>query len=72
MADGDQILLRWDTGILRTSRVDARTVDATEVGKATLFAIPRPRTGSVGVSYLIGRSNGEWISSEWLHIALRE
>ncbi|WP_055696726.1 MULTISPECIES: hypothetical protein [Streptomyces] len=71
MSGGDQVQLRWDTGVLRTSRIETHVVDTTEVGQTTLFTIPHPRPGSARVSYLISRVTGEWRASERLDITLR-
>ncbi|QEU96820.1 hypothetical protein [Streptomyces kanamyceticus] len=71
MSGGDQVYLRWDTGVLRTSRVETHVVDATEVGHSTLFTIPTPRPGAARVSYVISRATGEWRASDRLDITVR-
>lgn len=71
MAGGDEVQLRWDTGVLRTSRIGKYVVDAAKVGKSTFFVVPRPTTGPVRVSYLVGRSSGEWAASKRLDITVR-
>ncbi|MGA4843930.1 hypothetical protein [Streptomyces sp. G45] len=71
MSDGDLVRLRWDTGVLRTSHVDTRVVDADDVGRSTVFTLPRPTSGTARVSYLVGHRSGEWRASEWRDVTVR-
>ncbi|MEU7579888.1 hypothetical protein AB0B50_20060 [Streptomyces sp. NPDC041068] len=71
MSDGDSVHLRWDTGVLRTSRIDTHVVDATEVGLSTVFTIPQPMPGSARVSYVVSRPSGECRASERLEVTVR-
>ncbi|MEU3354636.1 hypothetical protein [Streptomyces sp. NPDC037389] len=64
MSAGDEVRLRWDTGILRTSLIDTRLVAASAVGASTVFHLPWPAPGMVRVSYAVGRADGRWSVSE--------
>ncbi|MFD7169785.1 hypothetical protein [Streptomyces violascens] len=64
MDGGDRVQLRWDTGVLRTARIDMYVIDVAGVGKRSLFVVPHPRPGTARVSYLVGRATGEWQASE--------
>ncbi|QCX81843.1 hypothetical protein C9F11_41315 [Streptomyces sp. YIM 121038] len=71
MAAGDQVQLRWDTGVLRTSRIDTQIIDAGEVGEAKVFTV-RPAPGTARVSYLVGHPAGDWHASQRLTVTVRE
>ncbi|MEV8476389.1 hypothetical protein [Streptomyces sp. NPDC051173] len=60
MSAGDEVHLRWDTGVLRTSLVDTRLVTAPAVGASALFHMPWPTPGRVRVSYVVGHTDGRW------------
>lgn len=70
MAAGDEVRLRWDTGILRTSIVDTRLVTASTVGASTLFHVPWPAPGMVRVTYAVGHADGRWNISEHLTVTI--
>ncbi|MCC3774681.1 hypothetical protein [Streptomyces sp. UNOB3_S3] len=72
MSAGDEVRLRWDTGILRTSLIDSRLVVATAVGVSTLFHLPWPAPGMVRVSYVVGRADGRWSVSEHMTVTVTE
>ncbi|MEU1823180.1 hypothetical protein ABZ502_12240 [Streptomyces abikoensis] len=72
MSAGDEVCLRWDTGVLRTSLVDTRLVAASAVGASTLFHLPWPAPGTVRVSYVVGRADGRWSVSERMTVTVTE
>ncbi|MGW5861372.1 hypothetical protein ACWFRJ_04240 [Streptomyces sp. NPDC055239] len=71
MGGGDLVHLRWDTGVLRTSRIDTHLVDTAEVGQIMVFTVSRPVPGATRVSYVISRPSGEWRASERLDVTVR-
>ncbi|GAA2911262.1 hypothetical protein GCM10020221_03780 [Streptomyces thioluteus] len=71
MTRGDEVQLRWDTGVLRTSHIDRRVVGADEVGRSTLFTIDRSTPGTIRVSYLVGHPGAGWRSSPALTLTIR-
>ncbi|MEU2872186.1 hypothetical protein ABZ769_23740 [Streptomyces olivoreticuli] len=71
MSEGDEVQLRWDTGIMRTSRIESRVIGAAAVGTSTLFAIPQSPPCAARVSYLIGHASGEWSVSRPLAVMVR-
>ncbi|MGW1195410.1 hypothetical protein ACWD4B_06060 [Streptomyces sp. NPDC002536] len=70
MSAGDEVRLRWDTGSLRTSRVDTRLVATSAVGASTLFHLPWPAPGRVRVSYVVGHTDGRWSVSEHMTVTI--
>ncbi|KNB53702.1 hypothetical protein AC230_03550 [Streptomyces caatingaensis] len=71
MTQGDEVQLRWDTGVLRTSLIDRRAVRADEVGGGTVFTVGEPAPGTVRVSYLVRDPDGGWRSSPALTLTIR-
>ncbi|MGH4032022.1 hypothetical protein ACQB60_24160 [Actinomycetota bacterium Odt1-20B] len=71
MSGGDQVQLRWDTGVLRTSRIDGHVVGAEDVGHSIVFTVSGPKPGTARVSYLVHRATGEWRASERLEVTVR-
>ncbi|MGA4843636.1 hypothetical protein [Streptomyces sp. G45] len=71
MAPGDEIQLRWDTGVLRTSRVDRQTIGAEEAGRAKLFSVEQPTPCTAQVSYLVGRTSEGWRASQRVTVSVR-
>ncbi|MHA7958643.1 hypothetical protein ACX9I7_12910 [Streptomyces sp. L500] len=47
MSAGDEVRLRWDTGVLRTSLVDTRLVTPSVVGASTVFHLPWSAPGTI-------------------------
>lgn len=72
MSAGDEVRLRWDTGVLRTSLVDTRLIAASGVGASALFHLPRPAPGKVRVSYAVGRPDGRWSVSAHMTVTIAE
>ncbi|MGW1075031.1 hypothetical protein [Streptomyces sp. NPDC002537] len=71
MTEGDEVQLRWDTGVMRTSQIETRMISAAAIGTSTLFAIPRLPPCTARVSYLIGHASGEWSVSRPLTVIVR-
>ncbi|GGV31508.1 hypothetical protein [Streptomyces spectabilis] len=71
MAAGDQVQLRWDTGVLRTSRIDTQVIDAGEVGEVKVFTVVGLSPGTARVSYLVGHPAGDWHASQRLTVTVR-
>ncbi|MEI5102755.1 hypothetical protein RB200_34860 [Streptomyces sp. PmtG] len=71
MAPGDEVQLRWDTGVLRTSRVDRQIIGDVEAGHAQVFVIERATPCTARVSYLVGRPSTGWRASRRLTVTVR-
>ncbi|MEU5418251.1 hypothetical protein ACH4UT_14660 [Streptomyces sp. NPDC020799] len=70
MSAGDEVRLRWDTGVLRTSLVDTRLVAPSAVGASALFHLPWPTPGRVRVSYAVGHADGRWSVSAGMTVTI--
>ncbi|MEV0321603.1 hypothetical protein ACIBKX_15750 [Streptomyces sp. NPDC050658] len=71
MSAGDEVQLRWDTGVLRTSLIDCQVIGDAEVGEARLFTIERPVPCTARVSYLVGRDHADWRASPRLTVTIQ-
>ncbi|MEU8579319.1 hypothetical protein [Streptomyces abikoensis] len=72
MSAGDEVRLRWDTGVLRTSLVDTRLVAPSAVGVSTVFHLTWPAPGTIRVGYAVGRADGRWSVSEHVTVTVAE
>ncbi|MFK8909667.1 hypothetical protein [Streptomyces sp. YS-3] len=53
MTSGDEVLLRWDGGVVRTSGTQSQVVDGQAVGKDLEFLVPAQSGGTVRISYIV-------------------
>ncbi|MFK8905570.1 hypothetical protein [Streptomyces sp. YS-3] len=70
MAAGDEVLLRWDSGVVRTSWTQSRVVAEQAVGKDLEFSVPASGGGTVRVSYVVEGPTGSRRLSAPLALAL--